>query len=49
MIFNLEIFLRHYMDGESVGALEHWIRERRLRSPGSASATARTARPAQAG
>ena len=28
MIFNLEMFLRHYMDGESVGALEDWIRER---------------------
>jgi hypothetical protein len=23
------MFLRHYMDGESVGALEDWIRERR--------------------
>jgi asparagine synthase (glutamine-hydrolysing) len=29
MIFNLEIFCRHYMDGESIGALEDWIRERR--------------------
>jgi asparagine synthase (glutamine-hydrolysing) len=29
MIFNLEMFLRHYMDGESVGALEEWIRDRR--------------------
>jgi hypothetical protein len=31
MIFNLEMFLRHYMDGESVGALEEWISERRVR------------------
>jgi asparagine synthase (glutamine-hydrolysing) len=31
MIFNLEIFWRHYIDGESVGALEGWIAESRPR------------------
>lgn len=29
MIFNLEVFWRHYFDGESVAALENWVRESR--------------------
>ena len=49
MIFNLEIFWRHYFDGESVGALEEWIRERRVMKPGSPGATAQRVMPLRAG
>jgi asparagine synthase (glutamine-hydrolysing) len=31
MIFNLEIFWRHYLDGESVSGLENWVEEARGR------------------
>jgi asparagine synthase (glutamine-hydrolysing) len=49
MIFNLEIFWRHYLDGEDVGGLEAWIQERRVTDRGSSAATPQRAAQRQAG
>ena len=38
MVFNLEVFWRHYFDGQSVAQLENWIREARQGSRHSDSA-----------